>query len=217
MMGAVTSLGETATPPPAARVTRPGWRDPRLWVGVVIVAVSVVAGARLVGSADESVAVWAAVRDLPVGHEVTGDDLAARRVRFVEPDQLDRYVPADQALPSGGRLVRGVGEGELLPRAALGAANDTGLLSLPIAVEPNLVPPAVGAGSVVDVHVSAAERCPRCEGPALSEVTVVAAPAVDELTGTRQLVLAVEERDVERWFSLLGGLDNPVVTVTGRR
>lgn len=216
MMGVVSALGESATPPPATRATRPGWRDPRLWIGVAIVAVSVVVGARLLASADDSVAVWAAVDDLAAGQEVTGDDLTARRVRFVDAGQLDRYFPADEALPADTRLVRGVGEGELLPRAALGTATDTGLLSLPISVEPNLVPPAVGAGSVVDVYVTAADRCPDCAGPALSAVTVLTAPTVDEFTGTRQLVVAVEERDVDQWFALLAGLDNPVVTVAGR-
>ena len=33
--------------------------DPRLWVGVAIVAVCVVAGARLLAAADDTVAVWA--------------------------------------------------------------------------------------------------------------------------------------------------------------
>ena len=42
----------------------PGWRDPRLWIGIAIVAVSVVAGARLLAAADDSVTVWAAAADL---------------------------------------------------------------------------------------------------------------------------------------------------------
>ena len=40
---------------------RPAWRDPRLWIGVVLVAASVVAGARLLAAADDTVQVWAAV------------------------------------------------------------------------------------------------------------------------------------------------------------
>ena len=38
---------DAVVPPPAVRASTPGWRDPRLWVGVAIVAVSVVGGARL--------------------------------------------------------------------------------------------------------------------------------------------------------------------------
>lgn len=210
---AVSTLGDAATPSPATRATSPGWRDPRLWIGVAIVAVSVVAGARLLGAADDSVPVWAASSDLAAGHQVTGEDLTARRVRFVDDGDLDRYFPADEALPADARLVRGVGAGELLPRAAVGADSDNGLLALPIAVETTRVPPEVAAGSVVSVYVSTPDRCPDCAGPVLSGVPVATTPRTDELTGTRQLVVSVSEREADAWFALLAGLDSPAVTV----
>ena len=43
---------------PATRVRRPGWRDPRLAVGLVLVAAATVAGARLLATSDDTVAVW---------------------------------------------------------------------------------------------------------------------------------------------------------------
>ena len=220
--GAVTSLGDLTphlAPPPATRATRPGWRDPRLWIGVAIVALSVVAGSRLLAAADDSVTVWAATTDLAAGDELAVDDLAARQVRFVDAGDLDRYVSADQELPSDARLLRGVGEGELLPRAALGSAEETDVLQLPIAVEPALVPESVRAGSVVSVYVRDTARdtgrCPQCAGVALAGVTVLDAPALDDLTGVRQLVIAVEQADADRWFELLAGLEQPVITVLG--
>lgn len=194
---------------------RPGWRDPRLWIGVALVAISVVVGARLLAAADESVAVWVAASDLAAGDELTADDLEARRVRFVDEADLDRYVAADQPLPGDARLLRGVGAGELLPRAALGSADEAGILQLPIAVEPALVPDSVRPGSVVSVYVRDTARCEECAGAALEGVTVLDAPAGDDLTGTRQLVLAVEQADADRWFELLAGLEQPVVTVVG--
>lgn len=225
----VTSLGDltrtttsgaapspAGVPPPATRATRPGWRDPRLWIGVVIVAVSVVAGARLLAGADDSVAVWTAAGDLAAGDDLAADDLEPRRVRFVDATDLDRYLPADQPLPAEARLLRGVGEGELVPRAALGAAEDAGVLQLPIAVDPSLVPGSVSTGSVVSVYVrDTTTRCRECEGAALAGVTVVDAPRVDDLTGSRQLVVAVEQAEADRWFALLAGLEAPVVTVLG--
>lgn len=217
-MAPVTSLGDSpssAGPPPATRATRPGWRDPRLWIGVALVAISVVAGSRLLAAADDSVTVWAAADDLAAGDELTADDLEARRVRFVDEADLDRYLAADQTLPTDSRLLRSVGEGELLPRAALGAADESDVLQLPIAVEPALVPASVRAGSVVSVYVRDTARCEECAGAALEGVTVVDAPAGDDLTGTRQLVLAVEQSDADRWFELLAGLEQPVVTVVG--
>ena len=201
--------------PAATRATRPGWRDPRLWIGVAIVAVSVVAGARLLAGADESVTVWVAGSDLAAGDEVAGDDLEPRRVRFVDDTDLDHYLPADEPLPADARLLRGVGEGELVPRAAIGAAEDTGLLHLPVAVDPALVPGSVSSGSVVSVYVRGTGRCVECAGPALEGVTVVEARSADDLTGARQLVLAVEQEEADRWFALLADLEAPVVTVLG--
>lgn len=210
----VTSLGDlTPHPAPATRATRPGWRDPRLWIGVALVAVSVVAGAQLLAAADDSVPVWSTTTDLAAGAAVTAGDLEARQVRFVDAADLDRYVAADQPLPADARLVRSVGEGELLPAAALGAAEDTGILQLPI--EPALLPDSVGAGSVVSVYVRDTTRCRECAGAALDGVTVVAAPSADDLTGARQIVLAVEREDADRWFALLAGLEAPVITVLG--
>ena len=187
MMAPVTSLGDAPhrldrLRRPAPR--RPGWRDPRLWIGVALVAISVVAGSRLLAAADDSVTVWAAAADLAAGDELTADDLEARRVRFVDEADLDRYVAADQALPADSRLLRGVGEGELLPRAALGSADESGVLQLPIAVEPALVPDSVRAGSVVSVYVRDTARCEECAGAALEGVTVVDAPPADDLTGS---------------------------------
>jgi hypothetical protein len=76
---------------------------------------------------------------------------------------------------------------------------------------------------VVDVYLVApvGARRARVEParPALAAVTVVDAPALTETFGTsgkRQLVLAVEEPEVRRFFRLLGSLDGPVVTVVRR-
>ena len=86
-------------PPVAVRATTPGWRDPRLWIGVAIVAVSVVAGARLLASADDTVAVWAVIDDMGAGDLVSESDLEVRRVRFADDADLARYFRADDQLP----------------------------------------------------------------------------------------------------------------------
>lgn len=209
--------------PAATRASAPGWRDPRLWVGAAIVAASVVAGARLVGAADDSVAVWAVAADMGAGDAVTADDLVAHRVRFAEPGQLDTYFPADEALPADLTLLRGVGAGELLPRGAVGPAAELDTLQLPVAVDPALVPPAVGAGSVVDVYLTGSggeDGRPVGRGTAvLTGVTVIDAPPLDEgfaVSGLRQLVLGVTEDDAARFFRLVGRFVDPTLTVVRR-
>jgi hypothetical protein len=222
MMGRVTrNLGSSVTPM-AVRVTRPGWRDPRLWIGILIVCVSVVAGARVLAGADDTVGVWAAARDIGAGDDVTADDLVVRRVRFADGTDLDAYFAADEAVPGDQQLVRGVGAGELLPRSAVGPAGGHGLLQLPLAVDPEQLPPSVGAGSVVDVYLvpTAGSACRACDGrPVLSAVPVVDASAVDEgfaTSGKSQLVLGVEPDDATAFFRALGGSDGPTITVVRR-
>lgn len=230
------NLGAPALVPaqPALRATAPGWRDPRLWIGIVIVAVSVVAGARLLSAADDTVSVWAVAADVGAGDVLSPDDLVATRVRFADEDGLAGYFTVDERLPADLEVTRGVGAGELLPRAAVGTAGSGNTLQVPVAVDAEQVPGSVGAGSVVDVYLVApvgsapgtvaggrGARGARAEParPALAAVTVVDAPALAETFGTsgkRQLVLAVEEPEVRRFFRLLGSLDGPVVTVVRR-
>ncbi len=74
----------TPAPPPALRASRPGWRDPRLWLGVLLLAGSVVLGARLLAAADDTVTVWAMAADRGSGVPVAAEDLEVQRVRFAD-------------------------------------------------------------------------------------------------------------------------------------
>lgn len=228
-IAAISAGGPTAAPSPALRATRPGWRDPRLWIGIAIVAACIVAGARLVGAADDTVAVWALKSDAGTGAVLGRADLEVHRVHFAGTGDLAGYLRADAPLPDHLTLARGVGRGELLPRSALASDGAAGTVQLPLAVDPAQVPPAVTTGSVVDVYVvgDAADRgagggahASAAATPALSAVTVVAAPRVDDVFGSgqtkRQLTLAVPEQRAQEFFALLGAESDPTITVVLR-
>jgi hypothetical protein len=218
------NLGISDTPA-ARRVATPGWRDPRLWVGVAIVALSVIAGAWTFGGGDDTVPVWAATGPLAAGHRLTADDLTVRQVRFADAGDQDRYLPADRQLPADAVLVRPVGAGELLPGAAVGRGGASTSREVPISVAPDQVPRAVGVGDLVDVYLRPATHtgCAGssvCSGaPVLSGVTVTDAPAVDQTfgpEGSRMLVLAMDESQAQRFFRVLASTDDPELTVVGR-
>lgn len=199
MWGVSTQLGKHDAPP-ATRAARPGWRDPRLWIGVALVAASVVVGARLVGGADDTIEVWAATADLAPGHPVVETDLTARRVRFDE-DDAGRYLRVGHALPDGAVLARAVGAGELVPAAALGEAGG-GLQEVPVWAPYDAVPGDLGAGAVVDVWVTPRSGGPDEEGArlVLDDVLVVAAPrSGDGLgpSGNRQVLVGVSPDDAD--------------------
>lgn len=218
----------TPAPPPATRVARPGWRDPRLWIGVLLVAGSVVGGARLLAAADDTVAVWALTDDRGGGTPVVADDLEVQRVRFGDDGALARYFPADEDVPDGLVLTRPVGAGELLARSAVAEADRDEVLQVPLAVDPQQVSPDVTTGSVVDVWVKddISDRASAdvdgtgpVEAPALSGVTVLAAPAYDDtfaVSGTRQVVVAVDDEQAVAFERLLAGLQRPVIRILQR-
>jgi hypothetical protein len=214
MMSAVTSSLGTSQPPSAVRAGRPTWRDPRLWVGVAIVAGSLLVGARVLGQAEESVAVWAAREELAAGATLDPAAVVARQVRFVDPADLDLYLPADV------RLVHGLGAGELVARSAVSAADDTGLLTVPISVPALAVPPDLAAGSHVDVWVTLESATGQTRSrPLLVDVVVIAAPAPDDsfgVSGDRQLVLGVDESQGEELGRTLAAVGESAITVVGR-
>ena len=205
--------------PPAVRSSSPGWRDPRLWVGVAIVAASVLVGARVLAAADETVQVWSLAVDAGSGEQLSDDDLVATRVRFADSGDLERYFAVDAELPDDLTVLRGLGAGELLPRAAIGSGDDAGTVTVSLAVTPLLVPSGVGSGAVVDVYVTGDVDGgrPRDAGvPVLAGVTVVEAPQADDTftpSGERQVELAVPDDEVGELYRLLGSITGPVVSL----
>lgn len=209
--------------PPAVRTSSPGWRDPRLWVGVAIVAASVLVGTRVLASADDTVQVWAVADDVAPGTTLDEGDLEARRLRFADVADLERYFEVGDDLPDDLTVARAIGGGELLPRAAVGEVDDTDTVTVSLAVSALRVPGGVRAGSVVDVWVTgdAGPGTPgdaepvASEGPVLEDVRVVAAPSGDDLApgSDRKVELAVPDADVAGLYALLGGLTTPVVSL----
>lgn len=176
------------------------------------------AGARIIGAADDTVGVWAVARDAGPGETLEPDDLVATRVHFNDPSTGAGYFTVDQELPADLRLARGLVSGELLPRGALGSAEQADTVEVPVALEADQVPGSVTSGSVVDVYLVAG-RGKTGEEPVLAAVTVVDAPPLTggfSTTGKRQLVLAVPEKDARRFFAALGSTEDPQLTVVRR-
>jgi hypothetical protein len=226
-----TAVPSISSSPPATRSRTARWRDPRLVVGLVIIAVSALLGARLLGADDGTVPVWATVRAMQSGEPLTAADLERREVRFAAQGDADRYVSAEHAAPDGVTLDREVGAGELLPRAAVGAAGSQHVTEVPFAVDSQVVPGTVRVGSVVDVWVTPdPASTDRAGGPAgsnvarsvlvLDDVPVVSAPTTTTALGpsvTRQITVGVGSDQEPRLPAALAALAEGSATVTVRR
>jgi hypothetical protein len=227
--------------PAATRAQPPGWRDPRLWIGVVIVATSVIAGARVLGAADDSVTVWSVTRDLAPGDTLREQDLASRSVRFNDAADLERYLRTTDPLPDDLRLVRGLGAGELVPAGALGSGESADTVIVSLAFPPELIPTNIGTGSVIELLVipedgateqggtdqaviGGARGAARTQtaGPTtvLSDVVVIDAPSAADSLGSvsrgRQLVLGIPASESDVLAEILGASEDQRVRVLVR-
>lgn len=136
---------------PAKRLSTPRWLDVRLILGLVLVAVSVLVGARVVAASDESTTVWAVQHDLAAGTVLHDGDLTKVKVRLY--DNAETYL-ATSTSPAGRMLDRAVTAGELLPKSAL--ADGAGYVTLALSVPAQRVPASLARGQSISVYATSA-------------------------------------------------------------
>ena len=196
-------MSDIPASPKANRLATPGWLDGRLVLGVLLVLVSVVVGARVLSAADRSSLVWAASGTVTAGSELSQDNLRLVRVRLF--DGLEgRYVPQSQN-PAGLVVARGLADGELLPRSDLLAPGDeVDYRRVTVPVDASRLPPGLVRDRQVDVWLTpeAVGDDPAGARPQASSAPDDGAPAASglALAGAQPVLLAVTVLQV-------GGLD----------
>lgn len=215
-------MSESPGSPKASRLATPTWLDARLVLGVLLVLVSVVVGARLLAAADASQAVWVATRDLAPGSTLAEGDLEPGQVQLF--DNGARYLTATATKPVGYVLRRGVGADELLPRESLARPDEAGraLRDVSVPVTAGHLPEDLEAGQQVDVYVTPGSRSaaapPDGAAPAeggarlvLARVAVTLRPRTSGLgaAGSSSVVLSVAQDDVAPFVAAVqsGGVD----------
>ncbi len=211
---------QEAAVPRASRSRRPGWRNPRLLLGIFLVAGSVVLGARLLAAADDSVGVWVVARDLPAGASIDSGDLEKRNLRFPDDRTADGYLSAREDAPAGATLNRPVSAGELLPRSALAEGSGPDLVEVPISVLTDDLPATVRQGSVVDVWVApkvASVDPAKVKAVAvLTDVVVVSVPRSSDTLApqtTRQVIVGVPAARAGDLGAALGGMSDGRIVI----
>lgn len=148
----VLRSGFAAPSTPTLRTRRARWKDGRLVLGVLLVAIAALAGAKILSAADDTTAVWAAKRDMPIGVTITADDLTTVNVRFTSDDAASQYVAADADL-KGMVTIRAISNGEFVPRQAATTKSDSERTELPLSVATGRLPSDTAVGDRVDVWV----------------------------------------------------------------
>lgn len=137
-------------PEPARRLARARWRDPQLAIGIALVVICAVVGARIISSADDTVPVLAAASTIGPGQELKPGLVETRDVQI---EDVGLYLTGD--VGTGYVVTREVRRGELVPRSAVGKAVDLAngqvIRYVPIALPTAELPDGLVPGSAVDV------------------------------------------------------------------
>jgi hypothetical protein len=215
---ATRGTGFGAPSVPAQRNRRARLKDGRLVLGVLLVAITALAGAKLLSSADDTTTIWAAKHDLPAGTKLTGDDLTTARVRFTNSEDAERYVAADADL-NGLVVNRAVDAGEFVPRDAAVSESDGDRTEMPLSVASGRLPSDTAAGDDVDVWVVPKDA----DQPAVllwANVRVLQIDAVKGVAGgsaRRQVLIGLARTDLQRLPAKLSAMSagEPVLVRRG--
>lgn len=191
-------------------------------LGVLLVAITALAGAKLVSSADDTTAILAAERDLPAGTKLTSADLTTVRVRFTSSEAAERYVAADADL-QGLVVVRGVSAGEFMPRQAAVTQDDNDRTELPLSIATGRLPADTAAGDQVDIWVvpkvtNGPEQPAKKLWDTVRVVQVEAVKGVAGGSARRQVLIGLEPADLPRLAGALAAMSSgePVLIRRGR-
>ncbi|HEY2042685.1 MAG TPA: SAF domain-containing protein [Jatrophihabitans sp.] len=120
---------DAPTSPVPRRTKRPSWLDLRLIIGVILVLLSVLAGALVVTAADHRDPVWAVTHDVGAGTVLQPADVSQVQVRL--GSSRERYLPTSQAV-IGQAVKQSLRSGELLAKSHLGPAENGVTVTIPI-------------------------------------------------------------------------------------
>lgn len=177
--GPTTSNGAA---PAARRLASARWRDPRLAVGVVLVAGSVILGSQVLASADDTTPVWSVSSDVVAGSPVTADAVQVDHVRLGDRGDVGLYLAGDEPFPTGMVAAHDLAAGELVSRSDVQAPGDPAGAELPVAVQDGHRPTDLAAGDLVDVWVAAGPAS-QASQPARQVLTAVEVVAVEATGG----------------------------------
>ncbi|UQN15256.1 SAF domain-containing protein [Gulosibacter sp. ACHW.36C] len=168
--------------------------DPRLVIGIVLVAGSIAGVVGVVQSTAQTTTVYALGQAVAAGETITAEQLTAVEVSAATPTELyltdasaDSYI-----------ATRPIGAGELVPLTALGEA-DTSSAAVVVSI-PGELPGGVGTGTTVEIWSAAAgERMGTYDAPQVivAEAQVIRVIEQDDFVATAQVDVELRIPDGE--------------------
>lgn len=141
-------------PTEAPRLRAPGWRDPRLIVGIILVLLSVTGVVALLQSADSRQGYWAAAIDIVPGTKVSAADFQVVQASLSESSGY--YLSAEHQLPDEFLVSSTILQGEFLAQRQVIEADPDGRQQTAVRVSEDM-PASVTTGSRADLWVALAD------------------------------------------------------------
>jgi hypothetical protein len=167
--------------PAGVRLSRRRWRDPRLIIGIVLIAASAVGVAWVVAAADDRVGVWVVSGGVPAGSPVSHTNVTVAEVQV--PD-LDTYWSSSDPIPPGLVATRDFADGELLTQAGVTTPDASSIRIVTLPVLRNQMPSDLDVGRRVDVYVVERGASGAADGPPQLVLRNAIVSSVDGDSGT---------------------------------
>ena len=138
----------------ASRVKRPGWKDPRLALGLVLILASVSGTVYLVQELNQTTKVYVASDSITLGEQLDAKNLSVQEVRL--GSATEQYLDAGSGPLDGARANTFIKAGEFIPLSAITHSERGSRRPVNIDLPADLSP-AITPGSFVDVWIAQRE------------------------------------------------------------
>ncbi|VEI13718.1 SAF domain-containing protein [Trueperella bialowiezensis] len=185
------------------------WKDPRLAIGIVLIAGGGLAGSLLL-SGEETIPVLRASQPIAAGTPVDHSQFTIAEL----PKSVGSAYVLNGELADGAIAAHSVGEGELLAHSALTGEHDGVDLAVPLLAE---LPASIEIGDSVEVwRVRAAQFDEQAQAHRIAGGAVVIAVEPPSTTGVTKAHIRVAPADVPAILEVLGTQDGLVLVGDAR-
>lgn len=179
----------------APRFRKPGFRDPKLLAGVLIILLSVLGVVGLVRATNQTQPYYIASKNIGIGEKITTDNVTTTQVKLGE--SADLYLSAEQAIADGAVATRPLAAGEFLSPRSLSTEVSDGRRLVTLLLDHYAVA-EYDAGDRVDIWVAYKTEGANSYG---DPVVIAESAEVHSVTAQESVIGGTGRSAVELWVS----------------
>ncbi|MGV3246045.1 SAF domain-containing protein [Rothia sp. 11254D007CT] len=179
----------------APRFRKPGFRDPKLLAGVLIILLSVLGVVGLIRATNQTQPYYVASKDIGIGEKITTDNVTTAQVKLDESAGL--YLSAEQVIADGSVATRPLAAGELLSPRSLSTEVSDGRRLVTLLLDQYAVA-EYAPGNRVDIWVAYKTEGANSYG---DPVVIAESAEVHSVTAQESVIGGTGRSAVELWVN----------------